>query len=84
MLAGVSAPKRSFKKAVDRNRIKRLLREAYRLQKAPLLQLMEERHTAGHVFFLYTGKELLTFEQVHAAMAKCLQQLQRRINEIPV
>src|SRR5689334_5548279 len=49
---GVSASKRYFKKAVDRNRIKRLLRETYRLQKEELVLQVKEAGLSGAVFFL--------------------------------
>ena len=73
--AGVSVSKRFFKKAVDRNRIKRLLREAYRLQKEDLQRETKTKGIQGTVFFLYTDKSVASFEVVKKAMAKCLKKL---------
>lgn len=72
---GVTASKRNFKKAVERNRIKRLLREAYRLQKEELFLLLKENKKRGVVFFLYTDKTIAPFDIVKTAMAKCLKKL---------
>lgn len=82
LLVGVSAPKRHFKKAVDRNRIKRQLREAYRLQKADLIEMMGGVPLSGHVFFLYTDKVLPDYKTIETAVGKCLQHLQRKAYEI--
>lgn len=72
---GVSASKRNFKKAVERNRIKRLLREAYRLQKEELQTRVKAAGKHGTVFFLYTDKTIASFDTVKTAMAKCLKKL---------
>lgn len=77
---GVSVSKRYFKKAVDRNKIKRLLREAYRLQKNELVQLIKAGNRKGFVFFIYTDKTLPDYKTVFDTMTKCLQTLKRKIN----
>ena len=79
---GVTASKRNFKRAVDRNRIKRLLREAYRLQKIELATVLQEKKVKAFVFFIYTGKEMPTFVQVKNAMQQCLQKLSVRTEEL--
>jgi hypothetical protein len=77
--AGFGAGSRHFKKAVDRNRIKRLSREAYRLQKKPLLQRLEEKRLSLAVFFIYTGRELPDYVTVTDKIGVALQKLIREL-----
>jgi ribonuclease P protein component len=73
--AGFGASSRNFKKAVDRNRIKRLGREAYRLQKAPLLEQLTQKGHSMAVFFVFIGKELPDYPTVSAKIGVALQKL---------
>jgi ribonuclease P protein component len=67
--AGVSVPKRNFKNAVDRNRIKRLMRETYRLQK----QIVYKNLDTPYVFMIsYLGKEEWSYEDLFHKMEKLL------------
>src|SRR5580765_8282307 len=55
---GVGVSAKNFKKAVDRNRVKRITREAYRMQKTELQNKLNTKALHLNVFFIYTGKEL--------------------------
>lgn len=70
-----------FKKAVDRNRIKRLIREAWRLQKNELKEKLETDKKQMNVFFIYTGKTLPTFPDVKDAVAIGLKKLLKLAHE---
>lgn len=72
---GVGVSTKNFKKAVDRNRIKRLAREAYRLQKKILEKKLIEANSYLTVFFIYTGKELPEYKDINDKIGKVLNKL---------
>lgn len=59
--AAFTVPKRNFKDAVDRNRIKRRMREAYRKNKSSLYSLISNNKNQYALLFVFTGKESITY-----------------------
>ncbi|MCY1721237.1 ribonuclease P protein component [Prolixibacteraceae bacterium Z1-6] len=77
--AGFTASKRNFKRAIARNRIKRLLRESYRLNKHMVYSELNDEQLA--LFFIFIGKELPKYEAIELAMKKGLSRIIQKLNE---
>lgn len=73
---GVSVAKRNFKLAVDRNKLKRRMREAYRLNKQVVYHQLNQKYI---LMFIYIDKELQSSKVIHLAMAQLLQKFADRI-----
>lgn len=78
---GVGVSSRNFKKAVDRNRIKRLLREAYRLNKQPLIEFASSKNKKIILFFLYVEKSLTDLETLQNKLPMVIDKLIKQLNE---
>lgn len=76
-LAAFAVPKRNFKSAVDRNRVKRQLREAYRLNKHILEEINGKKFV---MLFLYLGKVKPQYSELEKATVKLLKKLRDENN----
>ncbi|MCW3119469.1 MAG: rnpA [Chitinophagaceae bacterium] len=79
---GAGVGTKNFKKAVDRNRIKRITKEAWRLQKNIALEKLKETNASLNVFFIYTAKELPAYEPVYNKVRVILDKLLKLLDEI--
>ena len=72
---GVSVSKKYFKKAVDRNYFKRVLRETYRLNKHLLIDNLEKPHA---FMFFYQTKERLSYQEIEEKTIQLFQKFNER------
>ncbi len=82
--AAFSASTKNFKNATDRNKIKRLIREAYRLQKSDLQKHPSLEQQGLHVFFIYTGKDVPVYDLIFEKTGAVLRRLIKLLDESPI
>lgn len=75
----VSVPKRKFKKAVDRNLIKRRIREAYRIHKIPLQDQIINEERSLILMFIYVSQKIEPFEIIEKSTINLLEKINERI-----
>ena len=75
----IVAPKRKFHHAVDRNRVRRLTRECYRLRKDSIYSFLQEHNVSIVFSMVYIHNEIMPFEQLGNKMDKLLAALENDI-----
>lgn len=76
---GVGVSARNFRKSVQRNRIKRMLREAYRNNNQSLHQTISQQKTSLALFMLYVGKDMPEWNTLQTAVKASLEKLQKAL-----
>lgn len=77
----LTVPKRAFPKAVDRNRLRRRIREAYRLNKHSLYEKLEKElpNEQRGLMLIYVAKEILDFHEIEKGVKKGLFKMGKKI-----
>lgn len=75
----VSVPKKKIKKAVHRNLLKRRMREAWRMNRNPII--IPEKNYTIEVLFIYYGPTVIDFKAIQRSMKFLIEQLQGNLNQ---
>ena len=76
---GVGVGKKNFKRSVDRNRIKRLIREVYRVRKNLIADILREKEWHLKIFILYVGKEMPDYLLIEEKILVVLEKMQKKL-----
>lgn len=76
----ISVPKKRFKLAVSRNRIRRVISEAYRLNSDSLRKSISELNKQYAIAIIYIGKKEVNFKTIEEQLQKVLSELVNKIN----
>ncbi len=71
----IAVPKKKLRHAVTRNRMKRLIRESYRLHKQNLIELFSSKHKHCNIAIVFTGQQCISQLETHAAIKELLDRL---------
>jgi len=77
----VSVPKRLFKRAIDRNLLKRRIREAYRLQKQEFSEFLNNAGVRIHLVIQYKGEEIEAYQVIEKKLHEILEKLKKKLSE---
>lgn len=72
----ISVPRKRIKKAVDRNLVKRRIRESYRKNKSELIEFLKQKQSKCVFAFIYNSSEIATFEETEKKIIQILQRFQ--------
>lgn len=79
----VSVPKKKFKKAVDRNRLRRQIRETYRLHKHTLYRQLGDTPKIYALMVIYVAKDAVEYSEIDNNMNRGLRKLAKILREQP-
>jgi ribonuclease P protein component len=74
-----TAPKKHFRKATARNRIRRQIKEAYRLQKVALQELIIAYGKSVQLIFIYQTPEALGYDKIYQSVGDCLKKISKQL-----